>query len=93
MSQKRHISNMLIVELIMRCSQCRLYTKNSFVSVFPIQKVIVCKKFLYFVRIYQSDYMACGIHIERASKAPSQQCSLNYSTSAKALYHDVNQTE
>jgi hypothetical protein len=66
MLKTANIRNLLVVELILHGAHhgdVVRTRKMCFISACYVHTVIFSKKFLYFMRIYKSDFGSCGIQI------------------------------
>jgi hypothetical protein len=82
---------MLVVERILHHGVVVRTRKLCFVSAICVRTVIFCKNFLYFMRIYKSEYGVWNPYLTSAPTSRDDNIlpSSNYSTSVEALYHDV----
>jgi hypothetical protein len=71
--------------------------KMCFVSAFSVRRPIFSNAFLFFTRIYMSDYGVWNPYLASSQwlypNMYERQCSLNRSTLVEALHHDVRQAD
>jgi hypothetical protein len=90
----------LVVELILRGAYHGIVArmrKMCIVSAFCVHTVSFSKNFMYFMRIHNSDYGVWNPYLSSVQRLHlnvlGRQCSVNYSTSVEAPYHDVRHAE